>query len=157
MSTTVLQPRNTKVGGWLILLILGLAFGTPGAARRNIEEMKTAFAPYIDRDPSLHSALQIYTYLQWGVVLLSIYCAYLLAFRKPGAVTVTKRGLVFMVVLQIAANFLFPILALPRGASVNVQTLTEFLMGTLLGPLVFLAIWYTYLVRSKRVRETYGD
>jgi hypothetical protein len=27
--------------------------------------------------------------------------------------------------------------------------------GVLASPLIWLAIWYTYLVRSKRVKETY--
>jgi hypothetical protein len=156
MSTTVLQPRNTKVGGWLIVLILGLAFGTPGVAQSNIEEMQRLFAPYVDRVPSLSTALQVYAYLQWGVALLSIYCAYVLAFRKPAAVIVAKRGFIFMAVFQIAANLSIPLLASPRVfATMEPQVLTEWVVSALLGPLVFLGICDTYLVRSRRVKDTY--
>lgn len=157
MTTISLQPRNTKVGGWLILLIVLLAFGMPGAARRNIEEMNEVFAPYVDRLPSLHTALQIYGYLQWAVALLGVYCAYVLAFRKHGAVTVAKRGFIFIAVFQIAASLSIPLLALPRHASMSPQVLIGFIANTLLGPLVFLGIWYTYLVRSQRVRDTYAN
>ena len=137
------------------MLILGLAFGTPGAAQRNIEEMQRVFAPYVDRVASLSTALQIYAYLQWGVALLSIYCAYTLAFRKPAAVTVAKRGFIFMAVFQIAANLFIPLLTLSQQAAMAPQVLTEWVVSAVLGPLVFLGIWYTYLVRSRRVKDTY--
>src|SRR5438045_6420702 len=99
-----LEPPNRKVGGLLIVFILLLAFLTPEEAQRCIKVVKEFFAPYVDRYQSLVTALGIYTYLQWVVALISVYCAYVLAFKKPSAVTVAKRGIVMMVVLIFIAN-----------------------------------------------------
>jgi hypothetical protein len=146
---------NRPVGGWLYVLIFGLAFLTPGTAQLNITETKTNYAPYLGRFPTLENALNVYSLLNWSVIVVSLYTAYLLAFKKPGAVIITKRGLILMVAAILLANFSIPLLAaLPKAA---IDELLQFAFRSSVQPLAFLAVWYTYLVRSKRVKETYAS
>jgi hypothetical protein len=106
---TLVEPNvgleKRKIGGWLVLLIIGLAFLTPGAAQTNISETNRSYREYLIRFPSLETAIQIHNVLLWGVIIISIYSAYMLAFKRPAAVLFAKRGLILMALFGIAANF----------------------------------------------------
>ena len=146
-SPIILQPRISKVGGWLIVLILWFAFWIPAGVQGDTVTMAKFFAPVIDQYPALRRPWTICTLLIWSAAIVSVYCAYVLAFRKPAAVVVARRGLVVIAVLQLSLNGVLLLLAQPA--------LRDIPFGLLVKPLVWLAIWYPYLVRSKRVRATY--
>jgi hypothetical protein len=89
--------------------------------------------------------------LLWTARIISVYCAYVLAFRKPGAVVVARRGLVFITVLQLSLIVVVLLLARPGLRDISFGVVA----GVVAARLIWLAVWYTYLVRSKRVQETY--
>jgi hypothetical protein len=144
----MLQQPNKKVGGWLIVLILWFAFWMPTGFQRDAVTMEKFFAPIADQHPGLNTLSSICTCLLWSAAILSWYCAYALAFKQPAAPTVARRSLIFITVLPLSLNGIVLLLAQPA--------LRDIPFGVLIKPVVWLAIWYAYLVRSKRVKETYG-
>jgi hypothetical protein len=149
LKNTTLQTPKKPVGGWLIALILWFGFYTPDGLPENTANISKMFDPYADQLPILHTISSICILLLWSTAIVSIYCGYVLAFRKTAAVTVAKRGLIFIFILQLGFSVI--LLALLRS---NLQQINFFL---LVRQLMWLVIWYSYLVRSKRVKETYGD
>jgi len=146
MSVVILQPPNKTVGGWLIALILWFGFWIPAGVQGGTATIQKFFSPVVDQYPALTTLSSICTLLLWTAAIVSVYCAYVLAFRKPAALVVARRGLVFITVLQLSLNGVVLLLAQP--------SLRDIPFGVVVKPLVWLAIWYSYLVRSKRVKET---
>jgi hypothetical protein len=147
LSTVILQQSNKKVGGWLILLILWFALWIPAGVQGDTATIGKFFAPVIDQHPALGTLSSICILLLWTSAIVCVYCAYILAFKKLSALVIAKRGLVFVTVLQLSVNGIVLLLAQPA--------LRDIPFGVLIKPLVWLVIWYSYLVRSKRVKETY--
>lgn len=156
-TLVIIEPRIPNIGGWLIFLIVVLALGIPGNVQRSIQETRRAIGPSLAHNPSLDTPLDIFTYLEGGVALVSLYCAYVLFAKVPGAAMLAKRSLILMCAMQVAANLVFPIFAAPGDVGPGQWAITNFTLWRLVGPLIFPAIWYTYLSRSKRVRGTYAD
>jgi hypothetical protein len=146
-SSVVLRPPTQKVGGWLIVLIIGLAFGIPGHLESNIDAVRP-LARYVDRFPRLGLLVDIYCYVNWGAALLSLYCAYVLAFKKPAAVTVSKRGMLIIVGVIWTSNLYI-------ACFLRSQAGVSFVLQTSFPSSVWLLIWNEYLRRSKRVKNTY--
>ncbi len=118
------------------------------SVRRDILTLKI----YIERLPSATSALDACIFLQWGIALVSVYCAFVLAFRQPAAITVAKRGLIVVTVAELAVAVAILLVVRPPLEVFSVRVVMM-----LVKPVVFFSIWFAYLRRSKRVKETYDD
>jgi Protein of unknown function (DUF2569) len=153
-SGVILAPPIKKIGGWLILLILNLAL-MPLGAIKTADTIREAAAPYLDKMPSASRlGLDLYGWLHWGIALVGGYCAWLLFFKRPGAVPLTKRGMILIVVLLWTSILLLIFLVLlPLNASS--EQIVDFVIQASVPYMVWFAVWYSYLVRSKRVKRTY--
>jgi len=163
MSTLAMQPAIKNVRGWLIVLILWFAFWIPVGVQEDLEAIEKFFAPMVAQNPALNTLFTVCFVLLWSALIVSIYCAYVLAFRKPGAPVVARRGLVLIVLLKLSFYGVVLLLVQPAFREIASNGLGRLAypalsrepFGFLVKPLVWLAIWFTYLVRSKRVSETY--
>jgi hypothetical protein len=73
---------------------------------------------------------------------------------KPDAVSFTKRFLLTYLGANIGYFVVWVfwvLIARPSGA----VSLAEMVWGHVVGPIVFVALWYSYLEYSKRVRANY--
>jgi len=144
------------VGGWLLLLILGLMFLGPvlGAGRINGEFMSAEY-----QYPNLKqvAAWGLYKSATWWTYLvfcgLSFYAG--LGLAKGRDTSAVKRAKILLWVIGPGAslfmNFVLPAVVFGRSES-NPNAISA-----LLASILSSAIWTAYLSKSKRVRATYGD
>jgi hypothetical protein len=155
LPETESPPEAMRIGGWLILLILSLGLFTPARLFRAVESMTKAFPlSHQGITPLARSGINMFCILCWGMILISWYCAYVLGFKRRGAVTVAKRGIVAIAVLFWMANLGF-VFMFAWGMQVPMRPILEPLAEDCVSATVWLAIWYAYLARSKRVKATY--
>lgn len=148
------------VGGWLLLLILGLMFLGPmaGAGRINGEFM-SAESQY----PSLKevAAWGLYKSTTWWTYLvvcgLSFYAG--LGLAKGRDTSVVKRAKIVLWVIGPGASlfmgFVLPAMVFGR-AELGTSAVGAFI-GALVTSVLGATIWTAYLSKSKRVQATYGD
>lgn len=143
------------VGGWLLLLVAGLMFLGPlmGAGRINSD-----FLTIEDKAPNLKTAVEWVQYksvTRWSFFFFSCLSFYgglgLLRQRKAAAVS---RAIVILWVVgplaSLVLGIFIPHLVLGRSA------LDSNFIGTLIASVLGATIWSAYLVKSKRVKATYG-
>jgi len=149
------QNTVSGVGGWLLLLVLGLMFIGPliGAGRINM-----AFESIEDQFPNLKSVAEWGTYKSstwWTFLLASCLSFYAgLGLVRERSVLAVKRA---KIILWIAGPLVTVILEvlLPVLIFKKFETNPQFL-GNLIPAMIGAAIWTAYLSKSKRVKTTYG-
>ena len=142
-SEAFFQPRYKGVGGWLLFLCLILAVFNPLLLVLGIFNPKGLRTQFVDVLAAIDAT---------GFVLLnigSLYAGVRLWRIQPGAVQVTKRYLLCgmgFVVLHMVVTFMFG----TSSALYKTQDYTD--VAKTIG---FNVIWYLYLSRSRRVKNTY--
>lgn len=148
------------VGGWLLLLILGLMFLGPivGAGRINSDFM-SAESQY----PNLKqvAAWGLYKSATWWTYLavcgLSFYAG--LGLAKGRDPSVVQRAKILLWVIGPGASlfigFILPAIVFGRAES-DPNAVGAFI-GAFIASVLGAAIWTAYLSKSKRVRATYGS
>ena len=146
--------QGRVIGGWLALLIFGLGFLGPIAAFKNYESTEQNMAPLYSKVPRLQLAVYVYDYLLLAYGLVSIYTAYYLLYGKNKGVAATARyNLVVMGFLSVTACFSVPvIILLPLNTN---DPLWRYCIKGAIQAILVCGVWYVYLARSKRVKETY--
>lgn len=149
--------KLSGVGGWLLLLTLGLMLLGPltSVGRINSDFMTTE-ATY----PALKGLAVWSTYktATWWVTLFvcgaSFYAGLGLVRKRTRAVVNRAQVLLWVIgpVASIVLGVVIPALVLPTSAGPGSQFL-----GALIVSAIGAGIWSTYLSRSKRVAATYGD
>ena len=91
--------------------------------------------------------------LALGMTIFSIYAGISLWQIRLNAVRIAKRYLICCMLYSIVVTFFPQMVELPSDAH-RIMNL-ELIKG-ILRTFVFVAIWYTYLNRSKRVKVTFG-
>ncbi len=147
-------PKYVGVGGWLLLLCVGLTILSPLATLGNIGNSLDTVKRFSAQFPGLATVTYVDFALSIAVMLFGIYAGAALWGVSKGAVKTAKTY--FLVRLAYAAvAFVLPFLAgLP--AQYNDALLQTGITGIVQAVIPF-AVWYTYLVKSKRVKATYGD
>ena len=153
-DVAITQEGPSGVGGWLLLLVIGLVIGPViGAGRTGAE-----FLSMETQHPTLHSSAlwKEFKAASWfclvAIAALSAYAGFGLA--RGNDWSVVKRA-------QIILWLTGPVGALMLGAVVPLVTLgasgvdSQF-AGGLLVSAIPAVIWTAYLSKSKRVRNTYG-
>ena len=135
------------VRGWLLILCVSLVFLTPliilgGLAREWNESQQLLDVPNFREALFFETAV----YLFFG--LYSVFVGVQLWSVKPHAVTNAKRFVIAQAIIAIA---LPAALAAMLGVSfIDVDGIRSAVHG-----LIYLAVWYPYLLKSKRVKATY--
>jgi Protein of unknown function (DUF2569) len=166
------------VEGWLALLIFVLIFATPVSLLvQIIGTLQNAKRPKFDLEtvvreaqkqppqppaPGTEAAPEQPAFIRGavglaligtGLACFSVYAGILLWRVVPNAVTVAKRFLMTVLVVELLVS------AIAASVALSYREWGELLadaVGSALGPLVYVWIWYSYLSRSKRVAATYG-
>ena len=143
------------VGGWLLLLVLGLMFLGPlmGAGRIN-----AGFMSVEDQYPNLKSVTEWGTYKSatWWTFLfvccLSFYAG--LGLVKDRSMLVVKRAKIILWVIGPLASLILGVF-LPVLIFGKYEPDPQF-VGDMIASIIGAAIWTAYLSKSKWVKATYG-
>jgi hypothetical protein len=147
------EPRYKGVGGWLLLLCLGLTVFSPLITLVSLATSYSVSSQYFDRFHGLLVITVVDTLLSAGLMVFSVYAGVGLWSIRPGAVRTAKRYLLWFLGYHAVAAILPFTAGLPSAA--NDAMIAQVLKDTVKG-VVYFAIWYSYLNRSERVRATYG-
>jgi tetratricopeptide (TPR) repeat protein len=155
-STDTREPKG--VGGWLaffcvtLVLLIPLNFIVSTVASFRligvIRPLDRAAANWMD------SQMAIDTPVLFTLTIFSVVCGILLIRRVRNAVLVMK---IFTLTIPLFTLLQVLLGALSGGDPADLQSEMAAARGTALIQAVgFSAIWFTYLCRSRRVRNTYG-
>lgn len=147
-------PAYQGVGGWLLLLCLGLTVFSPLLTVAALATSFTASAAAFDRFPGLLVVVVVDTLLSVCLMAFSVYAGTGLWTIRPGAVAMAKRYLLFFLAYSAVAAVLPFLAGLPAKA--NNAMLASVFKDTGRA-IIYFAVWYSYLGKSSRVQATYRD
>ena len=134
---------TTKVDGWLLFLCIVLTIISPLYSFTNVISVLDHMPSLMKHAPEFASWAIIDLVLVVGMMSYSIYAGTLLWKKKPGAVTVAKRYLIVFLIYSLVEAVI--VLSFAK-IEVGMDVVRSF---------IFVGIWYTYLIKSKRVKQTY--
>lgn len=146
------EPKYKGVGGWLLLLCLGLTIVGPLSSLVSLATAYRDASQYFAVVPGLLALTALDTLLCVGLVAFSVYAGTGLWTLRPGAVRMAKRYLKCFLGYRAVALFLPLIAGLP--SEVAEAVITQVTKDGLRG-IVYFAVWHSYLSNSTRVRATY--
>jgi hypothetical protein len=143
------------IGGWLLLLCIGLTIIGPLLAvlslvldYQQLAQLSLEEYSRLDNLPKLQALIYISGVFTIGLSIFGVYCGVRLWGIRPSAVKLTKDYLVWLLVWNLISCFLLYMTA-PSS-----ETLTAAIASATPGFLSF-GIWYSYLNQSERVRNTF--
>jgi hypothetical protein len=146
--------NERPVGGWLLVLCFILVVSYPAVGLYHI--FTYTIPNLINSRVPIRAVvlLSVYAVLFIPTSVFSIVAGLRLWMVKPDAVSFTKRFLLTYLGANIGYFVVWVfwvLIARPSGA----VSLAEMVWGHVVGPIVFVALWYSYLEHSKRVRANY--
>jgi hypothetical protein len=151
--TPVSAPQRYKgVRGWLLLFCLGLTVFSPLITLVSLALGYNESSKYFGQFPGLLVVTVIDTFLSLGVMAFSVYAGIGLWRIRPGAVRMAKRYLLCFLGYQAIAAILPFMAGLPSAA--NEAMIMQVAKDTFRS-VIYIAVWYSYLNKSKRVQATY--
>ncbi|HNT69011.1 MAG TPA: DUF2569 family protein [Syntrophorhabdaceae bacterium] len=147
------ETQYKGVRGWLLLLCVCLTVLDPFSAFMTLIAATNAAKPHFDQYPELFRLVLIGGICSTFLIVFSIYAGLSLWRVVPNAVTTAKRYFISAFIYALFSMFL------PVIVGVSEKAFPEFSQGASINNaivIVYLAIWYLYLMRSKRVKATYG-
>jgi hypothetical protein len=130
-----------------------MAILSPLTGLINLMAVTEELKPYFDQDPALFKLVLISGICNICLFVYSMYAGVSLWKVVPNAVLSAKRYLV------VLFHYSFFSIFLPQLVGLSEKTQTEiYRVNPILNLLVMLEafLWYLYLRKSKRVKETYG-
>lgn len=145
--------KHKGVGGWLLLFCIGLIIISPLLNIFSITSGYQEVSPYFEVYPRILPIVIITSVL--GIVLscFSIYAGIVLWKIRPNAVKIAKNYLLTMLGYSILSAFLPFMAGLPAEAN---QAMLTTVAADIFRTVIYTAVWYSYLNRSIRVKQTYG-
>ncbi len=142
------------VNGWLLLFCISLLIVNPlFAISGGISDYKDLLQ-YVSVIPGVVPFLISTTIIRTAMAMFSIYAGYSLLKISHNTIRISKMCLLSLLISSILINF-SPSIFLPLPS----EDISEMNMAALkysLRSFVYFIIWYLYLVKSKRVKNTYG-
>jgi hypothetical protein len=142
------------VGGWLLLLCVGLTIIGPLMRLSGIGSTLKALPRISAVMPSLVTLIYVENIFSLIITAFSVYAGYSLWAVKPNAVYKAKAFLVALVIFAVFDLFLIYMTEIP--ATVTNEVITQGIFG-LVQSVIYAGIWSAYLSQSKRVQATYGQ
>jgi Protein of unknown function (DUF2569) len=154
-SLTIDQQRvgPVGVGGWLLVFCLTLTVFSPLMTIVNLHSAYQEFNPLFRQFPGLLIVTVLDFMLSMGLMCFSISAGVALWQMKPSAVRTTKRYLMTFLLCTVIASILPFMAGLP--SQVNEAMISEVIKNGF-RVLVFFMVWYTYLNKSRRVKNTFS-
>jgi len=146
------NSKRPKVGGWLLLLCIGLTVFAPVASLMTLLDTR-GLQQHFEQYSLLYPICLTDTILSTSVTIFSIYVGIRLWTVKPNAVRTAKLYLLCLLAYRVFATVLPFFAGLPPNV---IRALIPAAARTIIRSLVFATIWLLYLSRSKRVRNTYS-
>jgi hypothetical protein len=152
------------VGGWLAWFIFSLVFLRPALQVRNFARSYAHNLSLFSQSKHPYSLYAFYfteKAVLVAVVGYGVFAGIQLWRIQPRAVTHAKRCLVYLL-LYILADYLLGLnwVALMTTEGHRLDAISNFFSGhalpTVLRTTLYVALWYSYLAKSQRVRATYG-
>jgi len=140
------------VKGWLLILCIILTIISPLFSIISLISSYNLASTYFYMYPGLRIVTIIDTILSIGLIAFSIYAGISLWKVKSGAVKIAKKYLRTFLGYSIIAIFLPFTAGLPSQAN---SAMLGAALGIAIRSWIFIAIWYSYLNKSKRVKATY--
>jgi uncharacterized protein DUF2569 len=138
----------------LLFFCLGLTVITPVLTIGYLAVSLRDSSEYFDEFPGLLLITVIDTILSVGLVAFSIYTGIGLWRIRPGAVQLAKRYLLTFLLYHVVAAILPFMAGLP---SESYEAMIGPIAKDMFRAVVYVAIWYSYLNKSKRVSATYDS
>jgi len=148
------DPRATRlrgVGGWLLLFCLSLTIFVPLATLRNAASSLGAASLAGSDSPGYAAAARITTILDVLVAAWGVYVGVQLWAVRRNAVRTAKRFLIASLAVAVAS---VPIWLLSGDEMAGLCTMVAGLQAGATG--LYVAVWYSYLSKSRRVAATYS-
>ncbi|MGC4017215.1 MAG: DUF2569 family protein [Luteolibacter sp.] len=147
------QRGPTGVGGWLLLFCISLTILSPLLGVVGLINSLDSITPSLA--PALRTGILIESAGFLAILIVGIVAGVMLWIRKPGAVGIVRKFLVFRLFAIIAIE-VFTIMimhsSLPPEAAPTVITAA---LTMVFRELIYFAIWFSYFKKSKRVANTY--
>lgn len=144
-AVTGIQPG---VKGWLLFLCVNLTVMTPLWGLGSLGKEWAESKQYLNIVPNFNEALIVEFLVVTLFLLYSIYTGVQLWKIRPNAVKNAKQ---FFVINLLLCLTLQPVMAQMLG----VQVVNEDYLKSVAAGILNIAIWYPYLLKSKRVMATY--
>lgn len=150
-----LPPAKYRgVGGWLLVLCLMLTVVGPAISAWLMAEQYAHLAPRLAESMGLHLAMLGSLVLLAAAVGYGIFAGWQLWRVRPHAVGLAKRALLFGLFADIVNTALEVAATLPQDGDGRLLLQVEM---RLIPSLVFFALCFAYLQRSKRVAHTFPE
>jgi len=147
------DKQYNGVKGWLLLLCINLTILDPFAMLFNLFSVTYLTKPHFDVFPALLHLVLIGGVCSLALMVFSIYAGMSLWKVLPNAVSTVKKYFFAVFFYSLFSVMLPSIVGLPEKAQ------TDFSANTALNSLItvlYVAGWFVYLNRSRRVKATYG-
>lgn len=137
----------------MLFFCIVLTILTPVITVFNITSGYQEVSPYFEMYPRFLTVIVIDAVFSIALTGFSIYAGVALWKIRPNAVKIAKKYLLAMLGYSILGSFLPFMAGLPSEAN---QAMIAEVAKDLFRAVISFAVWYSYLNRSVRVRETYG-
>jgi hypothetical protein len=145
---------DSGVSGWLALFCFVLTVVGPLLTIGGLSEEYQSTSLFFARYPGIIVVFVAEVALSAVVIGFGVYAGLKLTRIRPGAVRTAKRYLLTYLAYSLVIPPLLPLLV---GLPPDVDgTLLADPAQSVVRPLFFVLIWYSYLQKSKRVRATFG-
>ncbi len=142
------------VKGWLFLLCVSLTVLDPLAVIFSLFMSTSSEGPYLDQHPEFFRLVLVSGICRLGLMVGSLYAGLALWRVVPGAVAVARKYLSALFLYSVFSLFLPALVGVSEARYPGTETLFS-LNATF--TMVYIAFWYIYLRRSRRVRATYYE
>jgi len=149
----VTGPALRGVGWWLLFLCISLTILNPLMTAFNLISAIAQTARYFRMFPGLLILSIADVGVSCAIAAFSIYAGVVLWRVGPNAVKVAKTYLIVAAVYAVVAPFSALLAGLPAASNGAIISAAIVAVGR---GLIYVAIWYAYLMRSKRVQATYA-
>jgi hypothetical protein len=148
------DPKLQGVRGWLLFFCVTLVLLNPLATLGIFAFSTWQLVPIYARMPGLLVVTIVDGVVSFALMSLAVYAGISLWRVRPGAVKLANTFLLAGVVYVLVAPLFIFLAGLPAGLAAST------LLGsysTAARSLLYYAIWFSYLRRSKRVQATYSQ